>query len=773
MVQQHPRRTASVLVATLTAVGLFLAGCSSPTDGEDADADAPAPELTAAEALAEAMAGGDFSEAPMGAEEREIAQADVDAALAQMEGIDREVEVSWVSSPYEEDEGLAADAAMRWHWSMPGSEQTWSYPISVHLSAEDSETWHATWSRDLIARELGENGVFVVERTDADRGAILDGDGEILVAERPVFRIGIDKTFIESDDWADAALALAEELDFSNPQAYADRVLAYGPRAFVDAVVIPQDNPEGLDLDTLRALDGVHFVSGVRIQGPTESFARPVLGRVGEATAEIIENSEGSIEAGDIIGLSGLQAQYEEVLRGRPAVAISVVDGAPVSDAGEGADDGEGAGEDDDGAGGETDGGGTGAEAAGDGQPEGAEPTQVFTFDAGDGIDLETTLDADMQVLAEKILAEVEPASALVALRPSDGHVLAVASGPGSQGWSTATLGQYAPGSTFKMVTALAMLREGMELEDTVQCPETLTVDGRTFSNNPGYPDEMLGDITVTEAIAHSCNTTFLAQHDRIGPADLASAATALGLLDSGEFGYPLFLGSVSQEVGATNHAAAMMGQGQVLASPMGMAVVAASLSAGQTVRPTLIRNLADLTADPAEGAEGDDVPEGGDTQDSSTDGDDGGADDEDGTTGDDDGATGDQAGATGDDDGAAGESEEDGATGVPGDDGDGTDGGEGAQATEISPLTHEEAAVLRQAMRAVVVDGTTPMLADVDGPPVVAKSGTAEHGSDEAIRTWVIAIQGDLAVAAFVEDGEYGAATSGPLVAEFLDGIN
>ncbi|WP_434080542.1 hypothetical protein [Sanguibacter sp. Z1732] len=124
MVQQHPRRTASVLVATLTAVGLFLAGCSSPTDGEDADADAPAPELTAAEALAEAMAGGDFSEAPMGAEEREIAQADVDAALAQMEGIDREVEVSWVSSPYEEDEGLAADAAMRWHWSMPGSEQT-------------------------------------------------------------------------------------------------------------------------------------------------------------------------------------------------------------------------------------------------------------------------------------------------------------------------------------------------------------------------------------------------------------------------------------------------------------------------------------------------------------------------------------------------------------------------------------------------------------------------------------------------------------------------
>ena len=801
-------RSTSRVIATLIAVALVVAACTSPNDGQSEEEAQTDPEIAAAEALADAMASGDFSAAPLPDPERAVAQADAEEALEELADIEREVEVSWVSSPYEEGEGMAADAALRWVWHVPGAPEPWAYPISVHLYTEPdaqdpdgdvdddpaTSSWYATWSRDLLARELGDSGVFSVSYTDAERGPILDGAGETMVADRAVWRVGIDKTFIDSDQWTDDALELAEQLDFSNPQAYADRVAAYGPRAFVDAVVVAQDSDE-LDLEELREIDGVNVVPGQRIQGPTEDFARPVLGRVGEATAEIIEESDGEISQGDIIGLTGLQAQFEQTLRGIPGITISVAqgaseDGANNGEAGSDGSEGESTDSGDDQADADADADADdGAGEAGEGGSDTAEPVEVFSTDPIDGPALHTTLDTDMQLLAEEVLADVEPASALVAIRPSEGDVLAVASGPGSQGWSTATLGQYAPGSTFKMVTALAMLRAGMEPEDTVQCPETITVDGRTFSNNPGYPDEALGEITLTEAIAHSCNTAFLGQHQNLDPNDIASAAAALGLVGVGDQGYPLFMASVPQDVSGTSHAAGLIGQGQVLASPLGMATVAASLSAGHTVSPTLIRDLEDfLEAGEAQTPE-DGATEDGATEDTATETDDDGDSSEDDEDGDAQGSDGDaSAGAgSGGDESAA----EDDDAGVPGDDGAGGDDAEGDESESEStegdstedeaiehdaPLTNEEAAVLRQTMRAVVVDGTTPMLQDVPGDPVVAKSGTAEHGTQGTegdLRAWVIAIQGDLAVAAFVEDGEYGAATAGPLVAEFLEGLD
>jgi len=73
--------------------------------------------------------------------------------------------------------------------------------------------------------------------------------------------------------------------------------------------------------------------------------------------------------------------------------------------------------------------------------------------------------------------------------------------------------------------------------------------------------------------------------------------------------------------------------------------------------------------------------------------------------------------------------------------------------------------------MRAAVSDGSNSFLKDVPGAPVSAKSGTAQFGSADNPHnhTWMIAIQGDLAVAVFVEEGESGATTSGPLLESFL----
>lgn len=91
--------------------------------------------------------------------------------------------------------------------------------------------------------------------------------------------------------------------------------------------------------------------------------------------------------------------------------------------------------------------------------------------------------------------------------------------------------------------------------------------------------------------------------------------------------------------------------------------------------------------------------------------------------------------------------------------------------AAPSKPVTPEEAGALRELMRAVVTEGNSAFLAGTPGGDVAAKSGTAEYGDATPPKThaWMIALQGDLAVAVFVEEGTGGAADAGPLVKSFL----
>ena len=70
-----------------------------------------------------------------------------------------------------------------------------------------------------------------------------------------------------------------------------------------------------------------------------------------------------------------------------------------------------------------------------------------------------------------------------------------------------------------------------------------------------------------------------------------------------------------------------------------------------------------------------------------------------------------------------------------------------------------------------VVTDGAARFLLDVPGPPVLAKTGTAEFGSGDDVQThaWMIGAQGDLAVCVYVDVGESGSGTAGPILEAFL----
>jgi cell division protein FtsI/penicillin-binding protein 2 len=98
----------------------------------------------------------------------------------------------------------------------------------------------------------------------------------------------------------------------------------------------------------------------------------------------------------------------------------------------------------------------------------------------------------------------------------------------------------------------------------------------------------------------------------------------------------------------------------------------------------------------------------------------------------------------------------------------------EAPSAAATEPLTAAEARSLRSMMRAVVARGSGTLLRSLQPPPVIAKTGTAEYGSPNGsgalpTHAWMIAAQGDLAVAVFVADGESGSHTAGPILESFL----
>jgi cell division protein FtsI/penicillin-binding protein 2 len=542
-----------------------------------------------------------------------------------------------------EQDGAAASAELAYSWDLDGdARDDWTYATTAALELVDN-TWRATWSPELLAPGLAPGEQLVVSTVDADRGDILGADDEVLVTERPVFHVGIDKTMVARPQLAGSARALARLVDVDAPP-YVVSVLEAGPEAFVEAIVLREpDVPERLR-QSIQGIPGAVLLPDDLPLAPTREFARSLLGTVGEPTAEMIEDSGGRLAVGDLAGLSGLQARYDELLAGQPGLVVEA--------------------------------------QTGDG-------SRVLHKDpATPGEPVRTTLDLGLQVLAERILAPVRPASAIVVIRPSDGAVLAAANGPGSEGLSTATEGRYAPGSTFKVATALALLRSGLTPESTLACTPTATVDGKEFGNYSDYPAEDLGRIPLRAAIASSCNTAFVSSADRVSRAELAGAAGSLGLGVDQDLGTPAFLGSVPTDGSNTEHAASMIGQGLVEASPLAMATLASSVSAGETVVPRLV--LSPETAAPAE-------PD--------------------------------------------------------------------------QPLTQTEAQQLRVLMRAVVTDGSGSFLADVPGPPVGAKTGTAEYGTELPLRThaWMVAIQGDLAVTVFVADGRSGSQTAGPLLEALL----
>ncbi|HEX5812155.1 MAG TPA: penicillin-binding transpeptidase domain-containing protein [Pseudonocardia sp.] len=216
------------------------------------------------------------------------------------------------------------------------------------------------------------------------------------------------------------------------------------------------------------------------------------------------------------------------------------------------------------------------------------------------------SLDRAVQTAAEDAVEPIPQQAMLVAVQPSTGQLLAVAqNGAADAAGALALTGRFPPGSTFKIVTALAGVEQaGLSADTPVACPGETVIGGRPVPNAERFD---LGTVPLRRAFARSCNTTFATVGAGLAPDGLTTAALQLGL--GADYAVPTLTtitGAVPAAPDLVQRAEDAFGQGQVLASPLGMALVGATVAHGAPVVPQLVAGrptevlTAATTPDPA-----------------------------------------------------------------------------------------------------------------------------------------------------------------------------
>jgi cell division protein FtsI/penicillin-binding protein 2 len=420
----------------------------------------------------------------------------------------------------------------------------WAYETLIKADLNQGQ-WLVQWSPATFHPDLTEVTTLVRHRTLPPRAPILDRNGVALTPERAIVRVGVVPAKVRKVTYENLGEILGIDTD-----ALRDRVTAAEPDWFVPVIDLRKGDYQPLR-DALLKVPGISIDTAQRALAPTSAWGRAVLGTVGPATAETLENAGPLALPTDEVGVSGLQFAFQQQLAGTPGVTIDLVE-----------------------------------KATGD------VLNHVLVRKPGQGKPLETSLDLASQNAAEQAVARATSTTAVVVVKASTGEVLAAANAPGPTSYNTAFVGHYAPGSTYKVVSAATLLKAGVVTPNTrVTCPDTTVVDGKQFKN---YENGIAGpNPTFAQAFAASCNTTMVDRADQIGGKQLAAMAKQFGVGADWELGLDAFSGSAPADKDLVTRAADMIGQGKVEASPLMMAMVAGAVDSGVSRTPTLLPGTA------------------------------------------------------------------------------------------------------------------------------------------------------------------------------------
>ena len=213
--------------------------------------------------------------------------------------------------------------------------------------------------------------------------------------------------------------------------------------------------------------------------------------------------------------------------------------------------------------------------------------------------DLATTITASAENAARNAVA-MHKNSAMVVIQPSTGKILAIANNAGFNDF--ALTAAVAPGSSMKVISSTALISAGVvSANSPVTCPKAFTVQGVTYHNDQGE-SEPPGTPWYTD-FAVSCNNAFDRWYTYMTNGRLAAAAKKYFGLDQP---WNIGIGNLSASyfnapasASGSELAEEMFGEGQLTASPIAMASVAATIAAGSFHQPILVSGIRQLTATP------------------------------------------------------------------------------------------------------------------------------------------------------------------------------
>ncbi len=447
--------------------------------------------------------------------------------------------------------------------------------------------WKVQWADAMILPELHDGNRLVMDITIPARGNIYDRDGSALAAQSDAYALGIVPGQIEDGSEGQLLVELSNLTGLN-----ADYIKSLYEFAAPDWYIPVGDAPaQAVErrYDTLSSLGGL-VLTQYNTRYYFDNAAPHVTGYVQPIPAEQLEEYKRNGYRGDErVGMDGLESWAENQLAGQRGASLYVVDA------------------------------------------QGVKVTRLGQRDSQPAYSIYTTIDKDLQMLAQKAIQGFR--GAVVVMERDTGRILALASSPNfdpnlfdpnnyNSGWmlgdvfdpattplyNRAAMSGYPLGSVFKIITMSAALESGLfDTTTPYECGYTYTDIIGTTLYDWTYEKEKpaSGSLTLPEGLMRSCNIWFY----RIGvdlfragrPNDISELARGFGL------GSPTGIGQLNEFAGnvadpTTEEEAAQLGigQGTLLVTPLQVVDFIAAVGNGGTLyRPQVVEKITDPDGNP------------------------------------------------------------------------------------------------------------------------------------------------------------------------------
>lgn len=434
-------------------------------------------------------------------------------------------------------------------------------------------------------------------RVRAPRGEVLDRDGEVMVGNRSRMAIQLDPTRVPDDSGERRQLfeSLAPVVDRPADwiaRRYRSEVRDNPPGTFATLVEDSDDETVFYLQENGNRFPQVHVSQEFVRRYPLDTTAAHLLGNVGEADAEDLETREDLI-AGDTLGRAGIEETYDSDLRGEAGTTRLQVDSL--------------------------------------GRIKG----RLASTSPEPGNSIRLTIDADLQIAGESALRSIGLPGAFVAMDTRNGEILGLGSNPtvdpaiftrplseaeakrlwdedqGAPMFNRSIAGAYPVGSVYKPITAVAALDAGLiRPDDVIQDNGKITISGQTFTNAGSEPH---GPVDLERAMEVSSDVYFYLLGQKMNgtdqlqewssqfgigePTGIDLTGESSGLLPTPAWRNALYeTGDTDRPWAVGDNVQLSIGQGDLQANPLQMAVAYAALGNGGTIlKPNLVLQTEDV----------------------------------------------------------------------------------------------------------------------------------------------------------------------------------